>query len=173
MTKKKDKISEAMGSLLPISSKSDDKLPVEKTKEIQKNIQNFEENNEEIKKDINFAKDNIKKVIEQGMELIPDMIRLTREMESAKMYDSAAGFMKAIVEINKNLIDLNTDKKKEKTKSTEIKKSPETETEKPSVQNNNFYIGTTEDLLDMVKNKKSNDGDGVIDGDFNDINSDD
>lgn len=155
---KKDIISEKLGAQFSLSENIDDDK-----KMVLSQSEDISEKGKELmrEKDKETVRDNIKDVIKQGMTLIPDMISLTRELQSPKMYESASIFMKTLVEMNKSLQDLDQEKPKPK------KEEKNLGVDNPGApQTNNFFIGTTEDLLDKLKKTRK---DEVIDVGYEEI----
>lgn len=62
--------------------------------------------------DLELVKDNIRTLIERSMEAVDDMFITVREAERASAFESAAVYMKTVVELNEKLIDItNKDRK--------------------------------------------------------------
>jgi len=47
-----------------------------------------------------YAKKNIKKVIDTGMRALPDMIRVLKDSDNPKMYSAASSYMESLTKIN-------------------------------------------------------------------------
>lgn len=47
-----------------------------------------------------YAKKNIKKVIDTGMRALPDMIRVLQDSDNPKMYSAASSFMESLTKMN-------------------------------------------------------------------------
>lgn len=142
----KDIISKTLGTK---SSLTDEKKElIKKTEDIKDEAQKVLSEKDKEKEEV---KDNIKKVIENGMTLIPDMIALTRELQNSKMYESASIYMKTLVEMNKTLLELDREPKQKKTEEKKVEEPKE-----ESQQVNNFFFGTTDDLLDKLKQTRKN-----------------
>lgn len=93
-------------------------------------------------KDIDFAKANIKSMIEQGQTSIRELMSLASQGESARSYEVLSTLMKTMLDANKDYVDLSVKKKYEK------EDQPKTAT--TNVTNNNLVISTA-DLLRMMK----------------------
>lgn len=48
-----------------------------------------------------YAKSNMKKVIDTGMRALPDMIRVLKDTDDPKMYGAASIFMESLTKLNK------------------------------------------------------------------------
>ena len=65
-------------------------------------------------KDIDFAKENIKDIIQQGKTSIRDLMNLASQGESARSYEVLSTLMKTMLDANKDYVDLSVKKKYEK-----------------------------------------------------------
>lgn len=97
-------------------------------------------------KDIDFAKENIKDIIQQGRTSIRDLMNLASQGESARSYEVLSTLMKTMLDANKDYVDLSVKKKYEK------EDQPKTAT--TNVTNNNLVISTA-DLLKLMKGDKN------------------
>lgn len=93
-------------------------------------------------KDIDFAKENIKDIIQQGKTSIRDLMNLASQGESARSYEVLSTLMKTMLEANKDYVDLSVKKKYEK--------EDQPKTAMTNVTNNNLVISTA-DLLKLMK----------------------
>lgn len=53
-----------------------------------------------------YAKKNIKKIIDTGMRALPDMIRVLQDSDDPKMYGAASSFMESLTKINAQYADI-------------------------------------------------------------------
>lgn len=53
-----------------------------------------------------YAKKNIKKVIDTGMRALPDMIRVLQDSDNPKMFSAASSFMESLTKINMQYAEL-------------------------------------------------------------------
>jgi len=100
--------------------------------------------------DFEYARKNLKDMIEKGNIAIDGILMLAKESESPRTYEVAAQLIKTMTEANKDLLSLRKQKR-------------ELEKEEPAKQNNttnnNLFIGSTAELAKMLKSKR-----GEIDG---------
>jgi hypothetical protein len=127
---KKDIISQSLG-LSPIidqesSSKIVDVLPVIKA----------EKNN-----DYEYARRNLYDVIEKGSNALEDIMDIAKQSESPRAFEVVTNLIKTMVDANKDLLEL---AKKQK----ELNKEDDTG---PSTVNNNLFVGSSAELLKMIK----------------------
>ena len=125
---KKDVISNALG-LSPMEdspSKITDILPVIKA----------EKNN-----DYEYARRNLYDVIEKGSSALEDIMDIAKQSESPRAFEVVTNLIKTMVDANKDLLEL---AKKHK----ELNKE---EDQGPSTVNNNLFVGSSAELLKMIK----------------------
>lgn len=89
--------------------------------------------------DVDQAKENIKEIIMKGKMSFDDLLDVARMSEHPRAYEVAATFLKALVDANKELVDINV-------KQQEIKQVQDNRQ-----VHNHMYIGSTADLLKMMK----------------------
>jgi hypothetical protein len=95
--------------------------------------------------DVNHARTNIRDLIYRGASSLEDLLDVARASEHPRAYEVAAGFIKTLVDANKELAEL---------KFKEDKISSESKTvDNRSI--NNFFVGSTTELLKMMKNAKT------------------
>lgn len=99
--------------------------------------------------DYEVARSNLKSVIKDSMSLMPDLINLTREAYSDKMYKAASEFFKTIADLNVSLVELSETKDV-----TSNAKKKEVTPEEPKKGTTNVFIGTTEEMLDRISSSK-------------------
>lgn len=104
------------------------------------------EPDQELLQDIDFARENIKKVLAQGQDSLDELIAIAKQTESARAFEVAALTMRVMLEANKQLIDTSKDKKFEK---SDVPAQHTT-----NVTNNNLIMSTSEMLEMMLARKK-------------------
>ncbi len=120
--------------------------PIEVKKEVkrvEKQIQKFENSNEDICKDYEYTRGNLYSIIEKGQEAINGILELAQESEMPRAYEVAGQLIKNVADATDKLMDL---QKKLKDVNEEDKKGP------TSVTNNALFVGSTADLQKMLKN---------------------
>lgn len=121
MDEKEDKLSKALG-LAPFNIK----------KQIDVVVNNATS-------DVDQAKENIKEIIMKGKMSFDDLLDVARMSEHPRAYEVAANFLKALVDANRELVDINV-------KQQEIKQVQDNRQ-----IHNHMYVGSTADLLKMMK----------------------
>ena len=116
-----------------------------------------DEVDEECKKDESLVKENIRSLIDKSMDMADDMIEIVRISESAKSFDSAANFLRAIAELNEKLLDVHDRKHKRKAVKKKEVGSATSSTATSTVQNtqnNTIICKDPADILKMLNGKE-------------------
>jgi hypothetical protein len=117
-----------------------------------------DEDSPEVEDDYQSARSNLKELIQQMMENIPEVIAVMQQTQSDKMYGAAAGFIKAAGDLNISLSKLSLDVKK-RPKTKEAPQAPQTVTQ----NNTNVYVGTTEGYLQSLEKEAASLNPAIID----------
>lgn len=94
--------------------------------------------------DYEYARRNLYDVIEKGNRALEDIIDIAQQSESARAFEVATTLIKTMVDANKDLLSLAKTKK-------ELDRAdgmPEKQ-----VTNNNLFVGSSAELLKMIKDK--------------------
>src|SRR5210317_205679 len=99
--------------------------------------------------DTEFARDNIKNLINKGSVALDNLLQVARESEHPRAYEVAATMIKNLSDSNKDLLDLQKKKKD---------LSPESQNIVGNTKNMNIdkavFVGSTTELVKFLKNKK-------------------
>lgn len=92
--------------------------------------------------DFQEARENMRQIIQTGMDMLPDVVQSVSETQSDKAINAATGFLKALGDLNKSLVELNSDA---------IGK-PTTSTDRPAqIENQTNNVIVVEDSADIFK----------------------
>ena len=94
--------------------------------------------------DVRHARTNIRDLIYRGTSSLEDILDVAKASEHPRAYEVAANFLKTLVDANRELAEL---------KFKEDKVSIEKNVDNRSITN--FFVGSTTDLLKMMKNAKT------------------
>ncbi len=100
---------------------------------------------EDIEKDYNLVRSNIKDLIQTGEEAIDGIIQVATEGDHPRAYEVAAQMIKTVAEMNHDLIDLHKKMKDIKKEETTINQTTQ----------NSLYVGSTSDLQDLINQSRS------------------
>lgn len=89
-------LSEALG-IEPLQENTEVKLPVIL--------------NNDVEDDVEYARKNIKSIIEKGNDAVDNILKVAVESEHPRAYEVASTFLKNLSEMNKDLLDLQKSKK--------------------------------------------------------------
>jgi len=98
--------------------------------------------------DFEFARQNLYDIISKGQDALEDMLDVAKQSESPRAFEVASTLINTLVNANKDLMGLRKTKK-------ELEKGEERED--PKTVNNNLFVGSSAELLKMIKdNSKEN-----------------
>ena len=135
----KDKMSEIL-DLEPISS-DDDKLPIQYHENKLKTS-----DDKQVEADLKYVRDNLYDLISSGHSAIDQMMSIADQSQHPRAYEVLSNMIRQMVETNKDLLDIH--EKKKKIRSQEEQKS--------STVNNNLFVGSTKDVLELIQQSKEN-----------------
>lgn len=102
----------------------------------------------DIQSDYEYARSNLYSVIEKGSYALDSLLDLAKASEHPRAFEVVSQLTKTLVDANKDLLDI---QKKVK----DLKTEQEVRAEK-EVTNNNLFVGSTADLLKMIKDDEKN-----------------
>lgn len=104
---------------------------------------------ENAKDDYEFVRKNLKQIIETNVKAMERLTKLASESESPRTFEVMSTYMKQMVEANESLMKLHKEVK-------DITEQPGGEGQgdgEPGAtgETNNYFVGSTEELLDMLE----------------------
>lgn len=102
-------------------------------------------NDEVLKTDVKNVRTNLYGILDQGNTALELALEVARQSEHPRAFEVVGGLLKHLADINHQLIDLHAKEKK----INETEKD-----EGKSVTNNTLFIGSTDELLSLIKEKK-------------------
>ena len=99
--------------------------------------------NNEVEDDYDYARKNLRDLIDSGMGDLNTVMDIARQSESPRAFEVATNLMKTLTDTNKDLLEL-AKKKKELTKEKE-----------PQNVTNALFVGSTADLQKMIQGKST------------------
>jgi hypothetical protein len=96
-------------------------------------------NNSQILDELEYAKANLRALIDRTIDLVPVAIRVAKDSESPRSIEVVSILAKNISEMNKDLIGLIP------------KENDDQDDVKHITNNNSLFIGSTEDLFSMMR----------------------
>jgi hypothetical protein len=92
-----------------------------------------------VQDDFDFARANMVNIIEKGQEALNDILSVAQQSQQPRSFEVVSDLIRTIAQTNKDLLELSKQKK-------EIEK-----TDGPKTVNNNLFVGSTSELLKMLK----------------------
>jgi len=96
--------------------------------------------------DYEYARNNLKGLIENGKDAMENILFLAKEGESARTYEVVGQLIKTLADTNKDLLDLAK-------KSKELKTEKEEKSGRTQIQNA-LFVGSTAELQKLINNKQ-------------------
>lgn len=106
-------------------------------------VTNTEESHQQIQDDFEYARDNLRDIIEKGQQALEGIVDVAKMSQHPRSYEVVATLISSVTNANKDLLDLQKKKK-------DLLKTDETKTGSTT---NNLFVGSTADLLKMIKSK--------------------
>lgn len=103
---------------------------------------------ESFDRDFDFIRGNLKSIITSGTKALNRMILVAEESQHPRAYEVVATLLKAVADINKDLLKSHREKfdQDKESGSNNINKTT-------NIQNNTVFVGSTSELAKMLKNK--------------------
>ena len=100
--------------------------------------------NEEDEDDFKYSRENLYHIIERGQDALSGIMQVAQETDHPRAYEVAGQLLKTNAENTEKLVNLQTTKKKLK------------EADQPQrvTNNNSLFVGSTQELQQLIKNKK-------------------
>jgi len=92
--------------------------------------------------DYEYARQNMYNILERGTDALEEMLEIAKQSESARAFEVVSNLIKTLAETNKDLLDL-AKKQKDLVK--------EEDGPQKTVTNNNLFVGSSTELLKMIK----------------------
>lgn len=99
---------------------------------------------DDITKDYEYTRGNLYSLIEKGQEAINGILDLAQQTDAPRAYEVAGQLIKNVADATDKLLDLQK----------KLKDIDETKNIGPTTVNNALYVGSTSDLLKLIKQSK-------------------
>lgn len=130
---------------------SDDLVPVnEKINEVNDKLKNLLRYSEDFDK----SRSNLVEIIQKGHDALNDFSVLASQSGNYKDYEALSALMKTVIEANKSLMDLHQLNKRINEDKESKKSNDSKETMKNYGNTNIIMVGSSKDLLSMLKSKE-------------------
>ena len=96
--------------------------------------------------DTEFARDNIKKLIQKGSNAVDELSAVARDSQHPRSYEVLAGLIKNMSDLNKDLLELQK-RRRDLIAKDEANNSKDVNIDKA------VFVGSTAELMKLLKNK--------------------
>jgi len=118
-------------------------LPASQEISDSKEISTLEDTDDKQEQDFELGRQNLHEVIEQGKRALDELCSIANASQHPRAYEVVATLIKTVSDANSNLMNLHKQKK-------DVSKK-----EKPSQVTNSLFVGSTDDLLKLVKPRET------------------
>ena len=125
---------------------ADTKPMVEVLNDSRQIIEKLDAQNDEIDADYQYARDNLRSIINAAQASIEALSSIASTSESPRAYEVLSGLIKTIVDANKDLLELQR----------KVKLLKQEEDSKPQNVTNALFVGSTTELQKLIKKNKDN-----------------
>ena len=102
--------------------------------------------NEQVDADLKYVRENLYDLISSGSTAIDQMMAIADQSQHPRAYEVLSNMIRQMVETNKDLLDMHEKKKKISDKKEE----------QSSTVNNNLFVGSTKDVLELIQKSNEN-----------------
>lgn len=111
----------------------------------------------EAEEDFYITRDNTRELLEKGKEALDGILRIASASEHPRAFEVAANLLKTVQDMNSGLLKLH-----EQRRQLVPVPEPEKKSEPTNITNNNVFVGSTQEFLDMLE---ARDKDNIIEHD--------
>lgn len=102
--------------------------------------------NKQVEADLKYVRENLYDLISSGSIAIDQMMSIADQSQHPRAYEVLSNMIRQMVETNKDLLDMHEKKKKISNKE-----------EQSSTVNNNLFVGSTKDILELIQKSNNDD----------------
>jgi len=100
----------------------------------------------DLKKDYITVRKNLREILMTGADAIDSVLTVAKESDSPRAYEVAAQLIKAVADVNKDLLEIHK-------KVKEIEGGDASSQKATSITNNSIFVGSTKDLQAVVRER--------------------
>lgn len=131
-----------MAPLIIDEQQKEDQLPIE----ITPLETDLSKEDREAEEDFYITRENTKELLEKGKEALDGILRIASASEHPRAFEVAANLLKTVQDMNAGLLKLH-----EQRRQLVPVPEPEKKAEATHVTNNNVFVGSTQEFLDMLE----------------------
>jgi hypothetical protein len=103
--------------------------------------------NATVEDDYEYARKNLRTLIDNGKDVMENLTFLAKEGESPRAYEVIGQMIKTLADTNKDLLNLAKQKK-------DLQQNKDEETQSPTHVTNALFVGSTAELQKLLNNKQ-------------------
>ena len=107
----------------------------------------------QVEDDFDYARENVYGIIKKGQDPIEEMMAIASASQHPAAYETLTKMLKVQSELAKTLLKLHEQKKEVKTDAPQPQQ-PHQQITTDKVINQNLFVGTTEEMQDMIEKRK-------------------
>ena len=100
----------------------------------------------DLKKDYLTVRKNLREIMMSGADAIDNVLLVAKESDSPRAYEVAAQLIKAVADVNKDLLDIHK-------KVKDIEDNEGSGQKATSITNNSIFVGSTKDLQAVMRER--------------------
>lgn len=100
----------------------------------------------DLKKDYITVRKNLREILMSGADAIDSILTVAKESDSPRAYEVAAQLIKAVADVNKDLLEIHHKVKTIENSGSDGQKAT-------SITNNSIFVGSTKDLQSIVRER--------------------
>ena len=114
--------------------------------ELNKNFEVVETPKDSVEDDADYARKNLRNLIEKGNNAVDNIIEIAKQSEHPRAFEVAAGMLKNLADMNKDLMEIQ--KRKQDLAPKDMSGAKNINVDKA------VFVGSTADLVKMLKSNK-------------------
>lgn len=99
--------------------------------------------------DRQYARENMKEIIEQGTGALDAMLDIARATEDPRAFEVFSNIMKTLIDANKSLVSLNNNSARKSSKSQK-----DNQDENKNTTTNNLFVGSTKEIAEILNRER-------------------
>lgn len=99
--------------------------------------------------DRQYARENMKEIIEQGTGALDAMLDIARATEDPRAFEVFSSIMKTLIDANKSLVGLNNNSARKSSKSQK-----DNQDENKNTTTNNLFVGSTKEIAEILNRER-------------------
>ena len=113
------------------------------------------EEEKQAEEDFAIVRENMKGILEKGTEALTDLLRIAAASETPRTFEVVSKMIDTMREANQGLMDLHEKRRQLMPVPQKPSKAAAAEQAAASITNNNVFVGSTAELMEMIENRRT------------------